>query len=300
MYNKLFIETDLGRDPDDMIAILWLLAQSNINIDTIFITPGDVDQIAVAEFIRKECSHNFRINTPKINREKRIGKSSSGGAHYKLLKKYGAPLTGTADADIQNIPYAVSILSIGPMTNLYTHLSSINEQNNCHFLNTVIQGGFTPYRYGKPSVILDKFTGLEYCPSFNFSGDIKAFDWAADFFHYATYVSKNICHTLKSVQTDFNDKPNTRAGELMYEFISIYFEKHKEKALHDVLPAMIVNEEFGDFVDGYPDVFFTSGKPVRRGNTYSWESWKEHPKYAYNKSILDVNYEKFYRLLRSV
>lgn len=88
MYNKLYIETDLGRDPDDMIAILWLLAQPNINIDTIFITPGDRDQVAIAEFIRKECNHNFRINIPKINREK----SSSGGAHYKLLKKYGGNL----------------------------------------------------------------------------------------------------------------------------------------------------------------------------------------------------------------
>ena len=81
---NLIVETDLGRDPDDFFAILWLLATGK-NIRCLTVTPGHPDQIAVAQLIREECGLDFTIGAHKWDYSKR----SSGGMHYKILEKYG-------------------------------------------------------------------------------------------------------------------------------------------------------------------------------------------------------------------
>ena len=47
---NLIIETDIGRDPDDLFAIAYLIA-AGANVRAVLISPGDPDQIAVARLL---------------------------------------------------------------------------------------------------------------------------------------------------------------------------------------------------------------------------------------------------------
>ena len=47
---KIIIDTDLGHDPDDFFAICYLSA-IGVKIDAIVLSPGDLDQIAFANFL---------------------------------------------------------------------------------------------------------------------------------------------------------------------------------------------------------------------------------------------------------
>ena len=83
----LVVETDLGRDPDDLFALCYLIS-AGVEIDTLLITPGDPDQLAIGYFLSEYLDQNFKVIPSIDNRNKK----SSGGVHYDLLRKYGYPL----------------------------------------------------------------------------------------------------------------------------------------------------------------------------------------------------------------
>src|SRR4051794_29958248 len=83
---NLIIETDLGHDPDDLFAILYLVA-SGANIRLLLINPGDLDQLAIAKFLCEELELDIPIVAAKDS-----DKMSSGSIHHQLLKKYKYPL----------------------------------------------------------------------------------------------------------------------------------------------------------------------------------------------------------------
>ena len=301
------IETDIGSDPDDFMAILWLIAR-NKTIETVFVTPGYHYQVAILNFIREQCDVNFNICVPSSVQNKQLNQI---GPHQKFLQKYNAKLECSPDkepkSNINNcftsskfVTPPQQILSIGPMTNLMEHKGLI-----CPTYFT-IQGGFVPYSIYRPTVTIEKFDGLYYCSSFNFGGDIEAFDFISNNYKYCTYVSKNICHTFTSVLSDFNSNPSTKAGRLLYEFASLYYKDGKSKKMHDVLAAMIST---GDYNESY---LRTNGKPVRKDNKFSWirphsmatlnkkkEDFAEK-KFSYNHAVVDIIYDEFYKALLDV
>src|SRR5262245_23229281 len=113
----IVVETDLGHDPDDLFAILYIACLPDVVVDAIVIVPGDRDQLAVANLIRSRCLPQVLIGASKLKRDK----YSSGGVHHKLLKKYGLPLEGTCDGsgdDIISKVYRANteLFTIGPAT----------------------------------------------------------------------------------------------------------------------------------------------------------------------------------------
>ncbi len=85
---NIFVETDLGRDPDDLFSLLYFIS-CGINIVGITITPGDPDQIAIGRMVSKIAGRKIPIFASKSDRNK----SSSGGIHTELLNRMGMPLT---------------------------------------------------------------------------------------------------------------------------------------------------------------------------------------------------------------
>src|SRR6478752_339652 len=81
---KIIIDTDLGHDPDDFFAICYLSA-IGVKIDAIVLSPGDLDQIAFANFLVNKLELNCPIGVSKLDREK----CSSGGMYYDILKTFG-------------------------------------------------------------------------------------------------------------------------------------------------------------------------------------------------------------------
>jgi len=292
---KIVLETDIGRDPDDLIALLYLI-HKGLAPNVVCITPGDTDQIAIADFVRTYFGLNFHIKIPKGNREKRIGKSSSGGTHYKLLKMYGADLSCQDDGEI-TINDMCRVLSIGPMTNL-RELFGGKE----HLMaDVVIQGGFCPYSIATPSIKLEKFVGKESMPTFNFNGDHSAADWMFNTTAFKRYVGKNVCHAFEFTKEDlWLYDLQSRAGFLLLDFLQLYFAKHASKKMHDLLAAMIfrnpthamysiTQEYYADFIQATPDRVsnneYTTKYDYTNYNSVLTNIDFEYAKYAFLKDL---------------
>jgi inosine-uridine nucleoside N-ribohydrolase len=90
---NLIFETDIGRDPDDMFALLYMI-EAGVNIRCITISPGDEDQVAVVKAILNFLGLKIPVGVGKLNRE---GKTSSGGVHYDVLRMLKHPLKDKFD-----------------------------------------------------------------------------------------------------------------------------------------------------------------------------------------------------------
>lgn len=237
---NVIVETDLGRDPDDLFAILYLVS-AGVNIRCITISPGDQDQISIAKFICKELGLNIPIGTGKAGRNK----TSSGGVHYELLKKYHHSLNCSPDglgediiADTMNSFPDSELFAIGPLASVGGYL----RKGGREFVRSTMQGGFVGYNLHNLDVPrLEKFEGLSNCPTFNMNGDISGIEalLASDTDRY--FVGKNVCHTIVYNRDVYNQRviPSlNRAMELFSEAMGMYLNRHGEKKFHDPTAAV--------------------------------------------------------------
>lgn len=269
----LIIETDLGRDPDDLFAILYLIATNKVDIKCILITPGDRDQVGIAHFIAAACNLDFRVGIPQENWNR--NKRSSGGIHYALLNKYRYQLESVPDGIGSKLiedyyTEDTQFFVCGPATNIARWYALQCDPPSYYAAPSnklLMQGGFCPYSNYYPSVTLDKFKDKEFVPTFNFNGDRKAAEIIIDCFSNGNFVGKNVCHTIEYDpdkipdlpfdETDGNGlirkRPAQRAKELFIEASELYFNKHKIKKFHDPTAAVcFLHPEIGTWLNGLP------------------------------------------------
>lgn len=252
---NIVVETDLGRDPDDFLAITWLLAVG-YNIKAIVITPGHKDQIAVAKFI---C-HRLGLDIPIGASNPDKTKSSSGGSHYKILEKYKYPKIEEPDGlgrEILNNVYTddLELITIGPPTNTSDFLIA----NDKTFSRMTMQGGFLPYSLNpfplEAENILEKFVGKNSVPTFNFNGDaISTLTILERNCKERRIVGKNVCHTVVCTKTQINNfKPHNEPSKLFLEFLEIHLNKKEGKAMHDPIAIACHHDpSIGKWVKGKP------------------------------------------------
>lgn len=250
----LVIETDLGHDPDDFMAICYLVS-AGVDIKSIFITPGDPDQIAIGKFLVDYLGINAKVYASMPDRNK----CSSGGVHIKILQKYGYPLVDTPDDfskaydSIINSPPQTEFFVIGPPTALGTFF----EKNiYMWWKRLVMQGGFIAYdEHNLPCEKLDKFMGKTTVPSFNPGGAIKqTLTILQTPIRERKFVSKNLCHTIvydKNIHELILKTPSpNKAIDLMRDAMNIYLQKHDEKKFHDPTAAVLMlHPEIGTWVE---------------------------------------------------
>ncbi len=248
----MIIETDLGRDGDDFFAICYLIS-AGVKIEAVMVTPGDSDQIAVANFLRKELDQKFAI-VPSINRRAELGKHSSGGIHYEVLEKYGHPLFSHPDDAYVSISPDSDLFVCGPPT-----MSGKLALEQTQLGNLTMQGGFLAYdSHSIPCEKLDKFENKKEVPTFNMNGcktGTQALLEAA--FKRRQFVGKNVCHTIvydKAVHEQIcSVKPKNRADELVREVMTMFLENKTGKAFHDPLASVLMlHPEIGTWVQATP------------------------------------------------
>lgn len=208
--------TDIGHDPDDAIALAYLIEHNWIP-DYIVISPGFPLQVEIACGI---CdSYNVR---PKFgfftssyltdNPNYTVGKHSvftGKKVTYKCL----------LDNDIKHISGNESLI-IGPAKN-------IGKKLTC--TKMVFQGGYSPNSINP----LPKFKGIKEVQSFNPSGAKEDFDLllkSSDIMH-KMYVGKNVCHGYTNSDLRAIWEPSAKK---VYQFWNMLKDK---KAMHDVLAA---------------------------------------------------------------
>lgn len=287
---KIVIETDLGHDSDDLMAILYLISCGH-EIPLLIVNPGDIDQIACAYFIKEYLGLEDMI----IAGYKSSDKLSSGGIHYDLMNYYNYNYKVKRDCrytfeDMYNVMSnhkAMTALILGPPKILGGYASQ--PQANC-FEKTTMQGGFVPYSIHcfRDVEKLDKFVGQYSVPTFNMNGARPETETiVTDKYHVMgdkLFVGKNLCHTIGMYLEQFSKfKPrNNQAGKLLHEALKFHFMRHDGKRLHDVVAAI---------AHTHPEMMTSIPFEPKRMNG----GWGVIVNQGRNSSAVDIDREKFWK-----
>lgn len=240
----LIVETDLGGDPDDLFALLWLFSLG-IDIPAIVISPGYKHQCALARFIVSTLDKKTHIGSARPGERK----GELSGFYKILLQHHGRALEDESDGPGGEIilkalqeHFECAFLGIGPLSNLRQAWDCNNPVLRKGIVRATMQGGFLPYSLYRPSVTLSKFEGKNSVPTFNLNGDLKGADIFVNGLTCSRrFVSKNVCHTIvydRNVHEFMvNIETANPAHQLLIEALDLYMQRHKEKKFHDPLAA---------------------------------------------------------------
>jgi len=243
----VIVETDLGCDPDDLFALLYLHS-AGVNIRMITITPGDPDQIAVGKFLTSELGLDIPVCASRPKRHK----LSTTAFHAQLLEHFGYQTRVRADAfgsdaicEVFSQHPDCQVFICGPPSAVGGFLKRQPEQT---IQRAVIQGGFIGYDvHALPCRRLSKFEGKNAMPTFNLNG---APDGARRLLEAPirerSFVPKDVCHTISYTQHVHEQvcatTPRNRAGKVFRDAMDIYRSRKsrsgRPKKLHDPAAAV--------------------------------------------------------------
>lgn len=209
----MLLMTDIGHDPDDVIALSYLI-EHNVIPDVIIISPGFPSQVQIVSGILTTYGKTTTIVTSK---ECEDGNYNPG--KHKLLMTDAFPHFPITHPKLQFFVDDRALI-IGPATNLGGKL-------RCNLM--VFQGGYSPNSVNP----LDKFKNKNAVPSFNPNGSRDDFNLLlkSEEIKVKKYVGKNVCHgyTKKTLSTQW--QPRNKK-------IKAFWDQLKDnKAMHDVLAA---------------------------------------------------------------
>lgn len=228
----IHLHTDIGHDPDDVIALSYLLWRSDFVPSVVSITPGFKEQVLIVDGIYKA----FGLNRPEIFRSTDTTKTYQSGKDVQKLIAYGKDDSSELLTKIDSN----ASLVIGPAKNL---------KLKCHRMT--FQGGYSPNSV-KP---LDKFKDKRSVMSFNPNGAKKEFVELRDSkeIDIKYYIGKNVCHGFfkKDIDSSIRFPP----------IIQNYFNSlSPDKKMHDFLAAkLFVNTDLGIWSQEMP-VFTNNGE----------------------------------------
>lgn len=180
-------------DPDDVCALLFLCFHREVNLKAVTVTPGTKDQIGlIKSFLKKVGKENIPVGSRKPDHAKdcvsgffrkhyEVKPAEPDGLGWEILanffrnEKYGILFTG---ASLGN-PRAL-----------------LENTTDVEIPRWVGQGGFAGDSIVPEKWRLDKFKGMETCPTFNFNGDVEGAKLmlCSPRIHCRQLVSKNVCH----------------------------------------------------------------------------------------------------------
>jgi hypothetical protein len=221
----MHLHTDIGHDPDDIIALSYLIGRGLEILQTVSVSPGYIEQVRIVDAIFKIYgSIRPQIFVSEIPKKEFTGSN-----------KLNEIISLSTNDSFELIPEVVECdraLVIGPAKNL-----------NLECREMFFQGGYSPN-----SVLpLEKFVGQTCIPSFNPNGARKEFIALrdSDKIGIKYYVGKNVCHGFKKGSLKLR---------LPKPIQSYYDHLSQDKKMHDVLAAMLfVNKTKGIWSQEYPE-----------------------------------------------
>lgn len=221
----MLVHTDFGHDPDDVIALAYLI-ERGVYPSVVGITPGHDDQIrAVCGFLKEYDHYPLLYTTSPPKKEYVAGKHSMFFGPSHEFHIWDSPL---------NRHYTNAIV-IGPAKGL--------SELSCD--NLFFQGGYSPNSV-KP---LEKFKGRNSLPSFNPNGargDFKAI-CLSQTVKVKRFIGKNVCHGFTKEDLIKHWSPQNKKVKQFFDLLPL------DKVMHDVLVSMIfVNPEIAIWEQARP------------------------------------------------
>jgi pyrimidine-specific ribonucleoside hydrolase len=246
MKDKIDIIWDMETgDPDDVLNLCLMSTHPRVNLVAVTVNPGSNQQVGVVKHILGLVN---KLHIPVGSRAPGYEKSCVSGWYDKWLGPQNAEPDGEG-CDImyeafQKYPDAV-LLTGAALTNPGNLL---RKYPNVKIKKWVGQGGFAGDNVVPPEYRMEKFAGMETCPTYNFNGDPKSallLLESSDNIEEITLVSKNVCHGVvydKEMHRRLKNTNKHPGLKLMYEGMSRYLNKHSEKKWHDPLAFYAVLE----------------------------------------------------------
>lgn len=207
----MLLLTDLGHDPDDAIALSYLI-EHNKTPDLIIIDPGYSYQISILNGILKSYKKNdIAVLTTQMKLEKKYSP-----ALHEIFLITGSLKTKTIDQTL----VVDEALIIGPPTNLGNKL----ETDLMFF-----QGGYSPNSQ-PPLAKFEKTRAIHSHNPCNAKKDFNLLLNSQDIKN-KYFVGKNVCHGYTKMKLSQEWIPQ---NPLMKKF---WDSLEDEKAMHDVLAA---------------------------------------------------------------
>lgn len=291
---KVFVDIETG-DPDDIMALIYLLGVESIEIVGITLLPGSQKQIDLVKYILSKFSGKQDIPIGSYNYD-----NSNLSPWY--FKAFGE-IPSYKDKTIPIDAYKLMLKYCDENTILFTGAPNKNLgkaiENGKLTLNTwMAQGGFAGCNVVPEEYILEKFKNKVTFPTYNFGGSVKETEKALkyDGIKKRYMCSKNVCHNVlyddqfKYMMESYIKNNNNKNTNKYISIKLIYDSMHKgygnrkdkgDKKMHDLLPAVCIS---------YPDVCeWAEVEPYheqRRGG-----NWGSNPKEGTN-TFISINYNK--------
>lgn len=290
---SLIIETDIGRDSDDLFAVLYLIS-TGMPIRAITVSPGDPDQIALVKFILDETGLDIPVGSDNPERKSKSLTPYHGG----LMDRYKYPRIKEADgygpdiiAEVLKNSPDTEFLVIGPPNGIGRFLL---DQPDIKINYVTIQGGFIGYDvHGLKCRRLKIFEDKTTFQSFNLNGDLKGTKaiLSANILR-RQFVSKNVNHTVVFGVNQYemmNDiKPKNRSMELFQEAAN-KLNKRKGKKFHDPVAAVChLHPEVATWVNARLYSIRTKANFVEWGSELIENG---------DRITIDIDYDRFWELL---
>jgi pyrimidine-specific ribonucleoside hydrolase len=226
-------------DPDDVFTLCFLASHPRVRLKAVTVTPGSPDQIGLVKHILDRLD----IDVPVGSRAPGYEKKCVSGWYYKWLGKVGEAEPDGKACDVMYDVFRTTdatLITGGPVSNAAIML---NKYQDIKIPRWVGQGGFAGDQVVPKEYRLEKFDGMDACPTYNFNGDPKAalLLLESDRVLDRMLVSKNVCHGVQYDKTvhEFvaKHKDKTKGLSLMYDGMDFYLSKRSHKKFHDPLAA---------------------------------------------------------------
>lgn len=253
-------------DPDDVLTLLFLCANPAVDLLAVTITPGSGEQVALVRWILREMKMtHIRLGAQRWPQHERT-KVNLGTNFYQCFGRAaaGAPVCERADTVLlECCNEHVTLVTGAPLHNLGDAL----QLDGFKLGRLVAQGGFAGEGVVPRQLQMDKFRGMDVCPTWNFGGNINAARASLDSTAIARKicVSKNVCHSVyyddkwhailgaaaEAAERSAPRSTRALAFRMMHNAMDAYLQRQPGgKKLHDPLAlAVALNETVCDLAE---------------------------------------------------
>ena len=225
-------------DPDDVLNLCLMSTHPRVNLVAVTVNPGSDEQIGIVKEILWMVD---KPNIPVGSRAPGYEKSCVSSWYTKWLGPQSAKPDGEG-CDImyeafQKYPDAI-LLTGAALTNPGNML---RKYPDIKINKWVGQGGFAGDNVVPKEYRLEKFDGMNTCPTYNFNGDPKSALklLESENIKERFLVSKNVCHGVvydKELHDRLRPHVDKHPGlKWMWLGMGRYLKKHAHKKWHDPL-----------------------------------------------------------------
>ncbi len=284
--NKIIIDTDIGSDIDDVMAISYLLSHTEYEILGITTVSGNpIGRAQIASALTRHTGIDIPIYpgaadpiaVKQIQKEVPQLIGIAKWDHQKTFKER-RELEFLKDLIVSN-PREVIILCIGPMTNiarLFVQYPGINEQIKALYS---MSG-----RFGIGEHFSDV---LEWNVMLDPEAARIVYETPVQIHRC---IGSNITRQMRMGSKEVARHFDTEQFRIIYDLCKIWFEKHEFMTFHDPLAAAVIdNEHICSFQKGLIQI-------DEKAITY----WKPGVTSGHNAVAVDVNKEMFFKHFFSI